>query len=159
MTGSAHWRRGMKALHEIAALGVGGGLVCCLVIGMTANAASPAEFAVSRKAIAAIANYVLLPSMALVLISGLLSIAATRGFHDAGWAWLKLFLGISVFEATLLTIGASSRLAEFTAANVDPDSLASMLSSERKTLWILIGLSVANVALAVWRPRLLIKIR
>ena len=61
--------------------------------------------------------------------------------------------------ATLLTIGASSRLAEFTAASVDPDSLASMLSSERKTLWILIGLSVANVALAVWRPRLLIKIR
>ncbi len=159
MNSSAHWRRGLKALHEIAAIGVGGGLVCCLVIGMTTDVSSAAEFAAGRQAIAAIARYILLPSMGLVLISGLLSIAATRGFHSAGWAWLKLLLGISVFEATLLTIGASTQLADMTAAQADPSLLASMLRSERNTLWLLIGLCVANVVLAVWRPRLLIKIR
>ena len=154
------WRRSLKALHEIAAIGVGGGLAACLVIGLTANTASPAEFAVARQAIAAIARYVLLPSLAGVLVTGLLAIAATRAFHDAGWAWVKALLGIGVFEATLVTIGQSSRQAELAAAAVtDPSLLASLLHSERNTLWLLLGLSVANVVLAVWRPKLTITIR
>lgn len=159
MTPTSHWRRTLKALHELATIGVGGGLVTVLVIGMTVDATSAEAFTTSRQVIVAIANYILLPSMGIVLISGLLAIAFNRGFHNAGWAWLKLLLGISVFEATLLTIGASSRVAELTAAQSDPELLASMLRSERNTLWILIGLCVANVVLAVWRPSLLIKIR
>ena len=160
MTGRAWWRRILKALHEIAAIGVGGGLAACLVIGITANIAAPAEFAAARQAIAAIARYVLLPSLALVLVTGLLAIAATRGYHDAGWAWVKALLGIGVFEATLVTVGASSRQAELAAAAVtDPSLLASLLHSERNTLLLLLALSVANVVLAVWRPKLMIKIR
>jgi hypothetical protein len=159
MTGLSHSRRALKALHEIATIGVGGGLATCLIIGMTVDTSSAAAFTASRQAIAAIANYLLLPSMGVVLVSGLLAIAANRGFHNAGWAWLKLLLGISVFEATLLTIGASTQLAELTAAQADPELLASMLRSERNTLWILIGLTVANVVLAVWRPSLLYKVR
>jgi len=125
MTGRAGWRRALKALHELAAIGVGGGLAACLVIGITANIAAPAEFAAARQAIAAIARYVLLPSLALVLVTGLLAIAATRGYHDAGWAWVKALLGIGVFEATLFTVGASSRQAELAAAAVtDPGLLA-----------------------------------
>jgi hypothetical protein len=159
MTGRAWWRRSLKALHQIAAIGGGGGLAACLVIGMTANVASPAEFVAARQSIAAIARYVLLPSLAVVLVTGMLAIAATRAFHDAGWAWVKALLGLSVFEATLLTIGASSRQAELAAAATDPGLLASLLHSERNTLWLLLGLSVANVVLAVWRPRLMVKIR
>jgi hypothetical protein len=159
MTGAAWWRRTLKALHEIAAIGGAGGLAACLVIGATANAASPADFAAARQAIAAIARYLLLPSLAVVLVTGLLAIAATRAFHDAGWAWVKALLGLSVFEATLVTIGASTRQAELAAAGADPSLLASLLHSERNTLWLLLGLSVANVVLAVWRPRLVVKIR
>ena len=159
MTGRAWWRRSLKALHEIAAIGVGGGLAACLVIGLTAHVASPVEFAAARQAIAAIARYVLVPSLALVLVTGMLAIAATRAFHDAGWAWLKALLGLSVFEATLVTVGASVRQAELAAASADPSLLASLLHSERNTLWLLLGLSVANVVLAVWRPRLTIRIR
>lgn len=160
MVAVAHWRRALKALHEIATIGVGGGLVTCLIIGMTVDPASTADFSASRQIIAAVAKYLLLPSMGLVLVSGLLSIAATRGYHSAGWAWLKLLLGISVFEATLLTIGASTQLAELTAAaQTDPELLASMLRSERNTLWILIVLCIANVVLAVWRPSLLYKVK
>ena len=158
MTGRAWWRRSLKALHEIAAIGVGGGLAACLVIGLTANIASPSDFAAARQAIAAIARYVLLPSLALVLITGMLAIAATRAFHDAGWAWLKALLGLSVFEATLVTIGASTRQAELAAASADPGLLASLLHSERNTLLLLLALSVANVVLAVWRPRLVPRI-
>ena len=159
MTGRAWWRRILKALHEIAAIGVGGGLAACLVIGFTANAAVPAEFAAARQAIAAVARYVLVPSLAGVLITGLLAIAATRGYHDAGWAWVKALLGIGVFEATLVTVGASTRQAELAQAAADPTLLASLLHSERNTLWLLLALSVANVVLAVWRPRLTVKIR
>ncbi len=159
MTGRAWWRRSLKALHEIAAIGSGGALAACLVIGLTANTASPSDFAAARLAIAGIARYVLLPSLALVLVTGMLAIAATRAFHDAGWAWLKALLGLSVFEATLVTIGASTRQAELAAAGADPTLLASLLHSERNTLWLLLGLSVANVVLAVWRPRLVPKIR
>ena len=160
MSGRGWYRRSLKVLHELAAIGSGGGLAACLVIGLTANAAAPAEFAVARQAIAAIASYVLLPSLAVVLVTGLLAIAATRAFHDAGWAWVKALLGLSVFEATLLTIGASSRQAELAAATVsDPTLLASLLRSERNTLLLLLGISVANVVLAVWRPKLMVKIR
>jgi hypothetical protein len=159
MTGRAWWRRSLKALHQISAIAGGGGLAACLVIGLTANAASPAEFAAARQSIAAIARYVLVPSLGVVLVTGLLAIAATRAYHDAGWAWVKALLGISVFEATLLTVGASVRQAELAAAATDPGLLAALLRSERNTLWLLLGLSVANVVLAVWRPRLTVTVR
>ena len=61
---------------------------------------------------------------------------------------------------TLLTVGASVRQAELAAAaTADPSLVASLLRAERNTLWLLIGLSVVNVVLAVWRPRLTVKIR
>ena len=101
----------------------------------------------------------LLPSLALVLVTGLLAIAATRGYHDAGWAWVKALLGLGLFEATLVTVGANSRQAELAAAAADPNLLASLLHSERNTLLLLLGISVANVVLAVWRPKLTVKIR
>jgi hypothetical protein len=152
-------RRTLKALHEIAAIGIGGGLAACLVIGATVNTASPADMIAARQAIASVARYLLVPSLAVVLVTGLLAMAVTRGYRDAGWAWVKALLGLSLFEATLVTVGASGRLAELTAAGTDPGLLASLLHSERNTLWLLLGLSVANVVLAVWRPRLMIKIR
>lgn len=160
MNGRVTWRRVLKVLHEIAAIGVGGGLAASLIIAATANAASPAEHAAARHAIAAVMRYLLVPSLAGVLVTGLLAIAATRAYLDAGWAWLKALLGLSVFEATLMTAGSSGRLAEIAAAaGADPGLLASLLASERNTLLMLLGLSVANVVLAVWRPRLMIKVR
>lgn len=152
---SRRWLRpSLKVLHEIAGIAFGGGLAACLVINLLAPRASPAGFAAAREAFAAIAHYVLVPSMAVVVVSGLLAIAATRPYLDAGWAWLKALLGLSVFEATLVTVGASSKQAELVAAAADPAVLAALLQSERNTLWLLIALSAANVVLAVWRPRL-----
>ena len=34
-----------------------------------------------------------------------MALAATRAYRDAGWAWLKALLGISVFAATLMVVG------------------------------------------------------
>jgi uncharacterized membrane protein len=159
MTGRRWLRLGAKALHEIASIGFGGGMAACLVINLVASRASSAEFAAARHAFAAIAQYVLLPSMAVVVLSGLIALAATRGYRDAGWAWLKALLGLSVFEATLLIVSSSRRQAELASAAGDPTLLDTLLRAERNTLWLLIALSVANVVLAVWRPRLTAEIR
>lgn len=159
MNGRALWRRGLKIVHELAAIGVGGGFATCLVLGWLADPASPAAFAAMRDAIAAVAKWVLVPSLAAVLVSGLLAMAATRGYHSAGWAWVKALLGLSLFEATLVTVAASGRQAELAAAAADPSLVAALLRSERTTLWLLLGLSVANVVLAVWRPKLVYTVR
>ena len=159
MNGPRWLRLGAKALHEIASISFGGGLAACLVINLAANRASPAEFTAARHAFAAIAQYLLIPSMAIVVISGLVALVATQAYKDAGWAWVKALLGLSVFEATLVIVGSSSKQADVIAAAADPAVLDALLRSERNTLWLLIALSVANVALAVWRPRLTVKVR
>lgn len=155
-------RQGAKVLHEMASIGFGGALAACLVINLVADHSSLAEFTAMRMAFAAIAKYLLVPCMAVVVVSGLIALAATRGYQDAGWAWLKALLGLSVFEATLVVVGSSSRQAAFIAAAADPVGLAvleALLRAERNTLWVLIALCVVNVVLAVWRPRLMWKVR
>lgn len=153
------WRRSLKALHEIGALGLGGGLAACLVINVAASRTSADGFIAGRAAFDTIAQNVLFPSLGLVILSGLLSIGATRGYHDAGWAWVKALLGISLFEATLFTIGGSRKAADVAAAAADPALLVSMLTAERNTLFALIGICIVNVLLAVWRPKMTITIR
>lgn len=159
MTGPRWLRFGTKALHEIAAIGYGGGLAACLVINRVANRASAAEFAAARRMFAAIAHYLLVPSMAVVVVSGLVALAATRAYQEAGWAWVKALLGLSVFEATLVIVGASGQQAELVAAFANPPALDALLRAERNSLWLLVAISAANVALAVWRPRLSVRIR
>lgn len=151
-------RLSAKAVHDIASIGFGGGLAACLVVNLTANPAAAVEFAAARNTFAAIAEFVLIPSMAIVVVSGLIAMATTRGFHDAGWAWVKAVLGISVFVATVRLVGLGTKQAELAAAATDQSLLHAMLRSERNMLWVLIALCVVNVLFAVWRPRLMIKI-
>ncbi len=159
MSGPRWLRLSAKALHDIASIGYGGALAACLVINLVANHSSPVEFTAARNAFAAIAQYLLVPSMAVVVVSGLVALAATRGYLDAGWAWLKALLGLSVFEATLLIVGSGRKNAQLAAASTDPALLDTLLRTERNTLVLLIVLSIANVVLAVWRPRLTVKVR
>lgn len=163
MSGRTWLRLGAKAVHDIASIGFGGGLAACLVINVTANRASAAEFATARQLFAAIAQYALIPSMAVVVVSGLIAMAATRGYHDAGWAWVKAVLGISVFVGTVRLVGSGSAQADIAAAaaaaTTDPSLLDAMLRSERNMLWLLIALCVVNVVLAVGRPRMMITVR
>jgi len=152
-------RKFLKTLHEIGAIGVLGSFAACLVLVATAPKQPLVAYAAVRQSIAAITQWLLVPSLAVVLISGLLAIAANRAYVDAGWAWVKALLGISMFEGTLLTVGAGARhAAELSAAaasgQADPAQLAEVLHSEWSTLWLLLSLSIINILLAVWRPRL-----
>ena len=84
--------------------------------------------------------------------------------QDAGWAWawawVKAVLGISVFVATVRLVGSDIKQAELVAAvATDPSTLDAMLRSERNMIWLLIALCVLHVVLAVWRPKMMIKVR
>lgn len=153
--GHRRWLRlGAKTLHDVASIGFGGALAACLVINQVASRETAAEFAAARLAYSTIAQYLLVPCMFVVVLSGLIALAATRAYTGARWAWLKALLGLSVFEATLVVVGSKQRQTEIVAAYTDPALLDTLLRSERNTLWLLIALSVVNVVLAVWRPRL-----
>ncbi len=148
----------LKALHELGAVGVMGSFAACLVLVATAPSQPPAAYAAVRHGIAAIAQWLLVPSLGLVLVSGLLALAINKAYHDAGWAWLKALLGIGMFEGTLLTVGASARRAADLSAMAasgapDPAQLAEVLRTEWGGLWLLLSLALANIVLAVWRPK------
>ncbi len=153
-------RRILKFLHTMGAIGLIGAMASMLVL---ANVAPPptslAGYAAVRGAMGSIASWMFLPSLGLTLIAGLLAIAFNRAYHNAGWAWLKLITGISMFEGGIQGIQGpmqeqAERSAEALAGKLDPATLAGSLGSERATLWVLLAVATANVILGIWRPRL-----
>ncbi len=130
------WRKIFKALQEIGAVGVMGAFAACLVLVLTAP--DPEEslsgHAAVRSGIAAVSRYILVPSLLLVLCSGLLAMAVNPALQDAGWAWLKALLAA-------------------TGGPWGPATLEALLRTERGGLRGLLALSVANIVIAVWRPR------
>ncbi len=151
-------RRVLKILHEISSAGMIGALGAHLVLVSLATA-SAVEYAVVRRGIEAITKYVMLPSLGVVIVSGLLAIAVHRPFHSAGWAWIKLALGVSVFEGTLGAVNATARDASALAAKVAAGELPAsamddVLRHEWGGLWVIFGLAVVNIVLGVWRPKL-----
>lgn len=151
-------RRTLKVLHELAAVGMMGSLAACVVLILSSTTDSPAQFAAIRHAIALVHKFLYLPSLALALISGLLAIAATRAYQDAGWAWIKALTGVSMFEGSLLTIVGPAKKAAVLAEQAlsgagDPAALAHLLHTEWSGTWVMLALATANVVLGVWRPR------
>lgn len=152
-------RRTLKFIHTMAAIGMMGALAAHIVLLATAPPlTSFAEYAAVRQGIAAIAEWILFPSLGLVLVSGLLSMTTLGIFHDAPWAWVKLLTAVLVFEHTLLSVqGPAVRFAELSAAAVgeplDPKLAARLMDNEWGALWVILALATANVVLGVWRPR------
>ena len=91
--------------------------------------------------------------------AGLLAIAVNRAYQSAGWAWAKLATGILIFEWGFAGIqGPMQQEAELSAralaGEVDVTTLAQSLDAEQGSLWVLLAIATANVALGIWRPRL-----
>lgn len=153
-------RKTLKFLHEMASIGYLGAILALMVLHASLPEPSDlSRFVTLRVAMGAVAELVLLPSMGLVVVSGLLSIAATRAFHNAAWVWAKLASGILVFEGTLVYVQApmqrAARQAQAALAGELPvTGLDLPLQAEWASFWILGSVAVANVVLGVWRPRL-----
>jgi len=151
-------RRTLKFLHTMGAIGFIGALGALVVLHLSLP--DPVElerFATLRIAMGAVAKWLLLPSLGLVLVSGLLSAGATRAFHDAVWVWIKLATGVFVFEGTLVYVlgpmrRAGERAEAALAGEVAATDLGATLSPEWGSFWLIGAVAVANVALGVWRP-------
>ncbi|MFK8043295.1 hypothetical protein [Congregibacter sp.] len=152
-------RKALKFLHTIGGIGLTGALVVqLLMLQNMPPVDSLLAYATARGQMGLISQWVLFPSLAIVLVSGLLSMAWTDAFHGQGWVWMKLALGISVFEGTLIAVQGpavreASRAAQALAGEFDPALLGVTAMSEWKSTLVILGVAIANVVLAVWRPR------
>lgn len=152
-------RRLLKFLHTFAACGMIGALLAYALVLTYAPQDSAQSYADLRTTIAALCNYMLLPSMAVALITGLLAMVAHKPFLDQRWVWLKVLLGLSVFEGTLGVVGSKAGAAVGLSAKIaagEPlaEALAQTIAHEWTALTVILTLTLANIALGVWRPRL-----
>lgn len=144
----------------MGAIGLMGAMACLIVmLSFAPPPTSLAEYALMRGAMGAIATWIFFPSLGMTLVAGLLAIGLNRGFHNAGWAWVKLASGILIFESGFVGVlgpmqDEAARSAAALAGEVDPATLAQSLTAERNTMWVLLGVATANVILGIWRPRL-----
>ncbi len=156
-------RKLLKFIHTLGAVGFIGAMASLLVL--VYQLPSPqvlADYAPIRLAMGTIATWVLLPSIGLVLFGGLMSMAWTSAFHNAGWAWVKLATGILVFEGTLTAVqGPTQKQAEIAAqalaGQIDPAAIRDTTGSELISLWVLLAVALLNVVLGIWRPRMPLK--
>ena len=151
-------RRALKILHEIGSAGIIGAIGAHLVLIGTADVSTPAAYAVLRHGIEVVTERILLPSLLVVLVSGVLGIAVHPPFHNAGWAWIKAATGVSMLEGTLGGIQGTARDAAALAAKVargeaPASAMDDVLRHERGALWTILFLSIANIVLGVWRPK------
>ncbi len=152
-------RRLLKFIHTVGAAGLTGAIAALALILILAPASTSTALYVPMMAVLAkAAAWIIGPSMVLTVISGLLAILATPAFYDVGWVWLKAATGLLVLEGGLHVIGPlqeeAKRGAGALAGSVDPASVARLFTDESNTLWVLLAVSLANIALGVWRPRL-----
>lgn len=151
-------RRLMKFLHTMGAIGLMGALASLLVLlHFLPEPTSTAEYAQARAAMNGIARWIYLPSFALTLIAGLLAIALSQVYQNAGWAWAKLATGIIIFEYSFLAVlGPVQNEADWSAKALAGDADAALLGTTINAEWysllVLLAVATANVVLGVWRP-------
>ena len=117
-----------------------------------------ADYVTLRVSLAAVSNWLIVPSMALVLLSGLFAMAIHFPYQNALWVWLKLLGAFLIFESTLATVDGPARKAAAAAArlhagDIDTAGFNSVVTDYWGAWWVILALCVANVALGVWRPR------
>lgn len=144
----------------MGAIGLIGAMVSLLVLSsVSPPPTSLAGYAAVRGAMSTISSWIFLPSLGLSLMAGLLAIAFNRAYQNAGWAWVKLITGLSLFEGGLQGIQGpmqteAEQSAGALAGHVDPATLAASIGSERAVLWVLLAVATTNVILGIWRPKL-----
>lgn len=152
-------RKTVKILHTLAACGLIGGLLVYMLLLAEARQDTAAAYADLRWSISQLSDYVLMPSLAVVVVSGLLSMVVHRPYMDKRWAWVKAASGILMFKGVLTIVGAKANYAAGVAEQVargeaTREALDAALAYEWYALGTILALSVANVVLGVWRPRL-----
>ncbi len=152
-------RKAVKFLHTLASCGLIGALLGYMIVLIYAPQDTARTYADVRHTINALCNYLLFPSLAVALVTGLLSMVVHQPFMDKRWVWFKAALGLGMLEATLAVIQSKANYAakisaKIAAGEADAGALTSALSTEWTSLCAIMALSIANIVLGVWRPPL-----
>jgi uncharacterized membrane protein len=153
-------RRWVKFLHSMGAIGLMGAMASLIILVVLIPDPTALEaYANHRAVMGKIAEWLLLPSLGIVLVSGLWSMAITPAFQHAGWVWIKLATGILVFKGVLLSIqGPAEQEAllseQVLAGTADASQLGLRIGEEWGVLWVMMIVAIANVVLGIWRPRM-----
>lgn len=136
----------------------GGVIAYLLLVEFGTSPAISADYLALRDAIYLASRWVIMPSMVIVLASGLLAMAVHHPFQNMLWVWIKALTGLLVFEATLASVDGPARRAAAAAAEaLDGQlTLAELDAAVRDhiaALWILLALFAVNVVLGIFRPR------
>ena len=117
-------RQILKFLHTLGAIGMMGAMASLGVLLVFAPPVTAlAEYTALRVAMAGVAKWIFMPSLGVTLIAGLLAIAASPAFHNAGWAWVKAASGILIFESGFIgVLGPMQREAEDTVKGYGLDN-------------------------------------
>jgi len=152
-------RKFLKLVHEMGSIGMTGALaIQWLMLEYMPPIDDLTAYAAVRVQMGMVAKWVLFPSLAAVLVSGLLAMAWTDAYLRAGWVWLKLLLGVTVFEWTLLGVQGPARkeaelAARALAGEVDPTLLGATAGQEWTATLVMLLVAVANVVISIWRPK------
>ncbi len=153
-------RRFLKLLHVIGATGTAGGLAAVMLILTYGPPPGDIDaYAALRQSVLVLSGWIVAPGTALVVLSGLLALAAHGPFRRARWVWVKLGAGIVVAALTLVSVGATSRRAadaasRAAAGEISLADLQNTINDPWLAWWLLLCLATTNVVMAVWRPRL-----
>ena len=121
----------MKFLHELGSYGMGGGFAVQLLALVRNDDASDL--------ITMTALWLVLPSLILVIVTGLVAMVLRPHYFEVRWVWLKIFLTVPTFYAVVATLPTGR-----------------VLPTERtqSALWLALVATVIVTALSVWRkPR------
>lgn len=152
-------RKTLKFFHTVSSCGIIGALLGYAIVLTSAPQDTPAAYADMRQTISLLCDWLLFPSLAIALITGLLSMAVHRPFQERRWVWTKALLGLGMFESTLAIVGskanyAAKMSAQLAAGDGNAEALQTALTYEWHTLGTILALSLANIILGVWRPPL-----
>lgn len=158
-------KQAVKFLHTVSSCGLIGALLGHMLILWHAPQANVEQYATLRATIAQIAQYILVPSLGVSLVTGLVALLVHNPYQSKRWVWVKAVLGFLMFESTLaVTQSKAVAAAEFAQRIARGESVAETqrllneaIHSEWTVLYALLALSLAQTALGVWRPRLQFK--
>ncbi len=147
-----------KFLHVIATIGLLGSLAALLAMVTGATRLPADQVLVTHQALVWTLYRVTLPSVALLWLTGLLSIAVRTAFLEMGWVWVKLILGMAMTGIVFIILWPGSDAVAERAAQTGTASLRALFSQglDREILWtsIAIFLGAAATAFGIWRPRI-----
>ena len=150
-------RKTMKILHTVGSCGMLGAVVAAMILLALPMGQGIDSYVQTRVAVAALSDYILLPSLGAVIFSGLIAMAVHMPYLQKGWVLVKAAFGIIVFKGTLHLVGAHGAYAdvltaEQAAGRLGWEDATGALPHEWALLWTMLALGVANIVLGVWRP-------